>query len=44
MRIHARPNAAVARGFAHSVLSDWLTVLSEQEIQDLVASLMTQKE
>jgi cytochrome c2 len=39
-----KPNAAVAPGFAHSVMPDWLTVLDVQEIQDLVAYLMTQKE
>ena len=39
-----RPNAVIASGFAHSVMPDWLTVLDEQQIQDLVAYLMTQKE
>jgi nitric oxide reductase subunit C len=39
-----RPNANVTPGFAHSVMPDWLTVLDEQEIQDLVAYLMTLKE
>jgi nitric oxide reductase subunit C len=39
-----KPNADIAPGFAHSVMPDWLTVLDEQEIQDLVAYLMTQKE
>jgi nitric oxide reductase subunit C len=39
-----RPRASLAPGFAHSVMPDWLTVLSEQDIQDLVAYLMTQKE
>ncbi len=39
-----KPNANVEPGFAHSVMPDWLTVLDEQQIQDLVAYLMTQKE
>jgi nitric oxide reductase subunit C len=39
-----RPNASVAPGFAHSIMPDWLTVLDEQEIQDLVAYLSTLKE
>ena len=39
-----RPDANIAPGFAHSVMPDWLTVLSEQEIQDLVAYLLTQTE
>jgi nitric oxide reductase subunit C len=39
-----RPNAYVAAGFAHSVMPDWLTVLDEQQIQDLVAYLMTLNE
>jgi nitric oxide reductase subunit C len=39
-----RPNSSIAPGFAHSVMPDWLTVLSEQEIQDLVAYLLTQTE
>jgi nitric oxide reductase subunit C len=39
-----RPDANIAPGFAHSVMPDWLTVLNEQEIQDLVAYLMTQTE
>jgi nitric oxide reductase subunit C len=36
-----RPNANIAPGFSHSVMPDWLTVLDEQQIQDLVAYLMT---
>ena len=39
-----RPNADIAPGFAHSVMPDWLTVLNEQDIQDLVSYLMTQTE
>jgi mono/diheme cytochrome c family protein len=39
-----RPDVYAATGFAHGVMPDWLTVLGEQEIQDLVAYLMTQKE
>jgi nitric oxide reductase subunit C len=39
-----RPDAHVTSGFAHSVMPDWLTVLDEQQIQDLVAYLMTLKE
>lgn len=39
-----KPNVYVASGFAHLVMPDWLTVLDEQQIQDLVAYLMTQKE
>jgi mono/diheme cytochrome c family protein len=39
-----RPDAYVAVGSAHSVMPDWLTVLDEQQIQDLVAYLMTQKQ
>jgi mono/diheme cytochrome c family protein len=39
-----RPDADIAPGFAHSVMPDWLTVLDEQQIQDLVAYLMTLKE
>jgi nitric oxide reductase subunit C len=39
-----KPNAVIAPGFAHSVMPDWLTVLDEQQIQDLVAYLMTQQE
>lgn len=39
-----RPNTTVSPGFAHSVMPDWLTVLDEQEIQDLVAYLLTQEE
>jgi nitric oxide reductase subunit C len=39
-----RPDANIAPGFAHSVMPDWLTVLDEQQIQDLVAYLLTLKE
>ena len=39
-----RPDAIISPGFAHSVMPDWLTVLDEQQIQDLVAYLMTLKE
>jgi mono/diheme cytochrome c family protein len=39
-----RPDVYVSAGFAHSVMPDWLTVLDEQQIQDLVAYLMTLKE
>jgi nitric oxide reductase subunit C len=39
-----KPDAIVEPGFAHSVMPDWLTVLDEQQIQDLVAYLLTLKE
>jgi len=39
-----KPDANLAPGFAHSVMPDWLTVLDEQQIQDLVAYLMTLEE
>jgi mono/diheme cytochrome c family protein len=39
-----RPDASIVPGFAHSVMPDWLTVLDEQQIQDLVAYLMTLRE
>jgi nitric oxide reductase subunit C len=38
-----RPNAALATGYSHTVMPDWLTVLDRQEIEDLVAFLSTQK-
>ena len=38
-----RPNAAVATGFSHNIMPDWLTVLDRQQIEDLVAFLMTQR-
>jgi mono/diheme cytochrome c family protein len=39
-----RPDTYVETGSAHGVMPDWLTVLDEQQIQDLVAYLMTLKE
>jgi cytochrome c553 len=33
------PNANVGAGFSHGVMPDWLTVLSEQQIADLLAYL-----
>jgi cytochrome c551/c552 len=33
------PNANVETGFSHGVMPDWLTVLSEQQIDDLIAYL-----
>jgi nitric oxide reductase subunit C len=39
-----KPTANLSEGFSHSVMPDWLTVLDEQQIQDLVAYLMTLKE
>jgi len=39
-----KPSVYVSPGFAHTVMPDWLTVLDEQQIQDLVAYLMTLQE
>jgi nitric oxide reductase subunit C len=38
-----RPNAALATGYSHAVMPDWLTVLDRQEIEDLVSFLSAQK-
>ncbi len=38
-----RPGAALATGYSHTVMPDWLTVLDRQEIEDLVAFLSAQK-